>query len=175
MAQLRSIVNEGLQATVRRLLPSQQGFTEDLQASNVIQPIIDLTPSAGGGGLPTDLARAISFQSANTFNFAASSGTIVNNAGFWRITGVINITPLSSNNPNIVINLTDGTTTKIILRYLDNATGAEYFGEYVDFNVFIASGESLTCSATAYAEFTGSYRQIAEVDGTVVNPKGYSA
>ena len=48
MAQLISITSEALQATIRRLLPSQQGFGEDLQASNVITPVIDVTPTAEG-------------------------------------------------------------------------------------------------------------------------------
>jgi hypothetical protein len=40
MAQIKSVVSESLQATIRRLLPSQSGFTEDLQAQNVIVPVI---------------------------------------------------------------------------------------------------------------------------------------
>ena len=45
MAQLINLTSEALQATIRRLLPSQQGFGEDLQATNVVTPIIDLTPT----------------------------------------------------------------------------------------------------------------------------------
>ena len=52
MAQIINITSEALQATIRRLLPSQQGFGEDLQATNVVQPIIDLTPTAEGTVLP---------------------------------------------------------------------------------------------------------------------------
>ena len=55
MAQLISITSEALQATVRRLLPSQQGFGEDLQATTVVTPIIDLTPSAEGSETRQDL------------------------------------------------------------------------------------------------------------------------
>ena len=59
MSQIIRITSEALQATVRRLLPSQQGFGEDLQASNVITPVIDLTPTAEGSQLPIDFARAL--------------------------------------------------------------------------------------------------------------------
>ena len=40
------VTSEALQSTVRRLLPSQQGFGSDLEATNLIQPVIDLTPTA---------------------------------------------------------------------------------------------------------------------------------
>lgn len=55
MAQVKPVTSEALQATVRRLLPSQNGFTEDLQASNVIIPTLNLTPSAEGSELPLEL------------------------------------------------------------------------------------------------------------------------
>ena len=60
MSQIIPIVSEALQATVRRLLPSQNGFGEDLQASNVIVPIVNLTPSAEG----TELRSLILYLNA---------------------------------------------------------------------------------------------------------------
>ena len=75
MAQITSVTSEALQATIRRLLPSQQGFGEDLQASNVIFPIIDLTPTAEGSVLGTNLQTAIAFGSITSIN--ANSSTAV--------------------------------------------------------------------------------------------------
>ena len=48
MAEIVPVVSEALEAQIRDLLPSQRGFGEDLQASNVITPIIDLTAAAEG-------------------------------------------------------------------------------------------------------------------------------
>ena len=48
MAEITSVTSEALQRKVRELLPSQRGFGEDLQAQNVIVPIVDLTRSAEG-------------------------------------------------------------------------------------------------------------------------------
>ena len=45
MAEIIRITSEALQATIRRLLPSQTGFGDDLQATNLITPIIDLIRS----------------------------------------------------------------------------------------------------------------------------------
>ena len=76
MAQLIRITSEALQATVRRLLPSQQGFGEDLEASNVIQPIIDLTPTAEGNQLPFNLASAINFTDTTAISANSSTQTL---------------------------------------------------------------------------------------------------
>jgi len=81
MAEIREVVSEQLQATIRRLLPSQRGFTEDLQASNVITPIIDLTPTAEGSLLDTSLQQALAFGSQTAFNVINANTTIINTAG----------------------------------------------------------------------------------------------
>ncbi len=88
MSQIISITSEALQATIRRLLPSQQGFGEDLQASNVILPVIDLTPTAEGSALPTDLARALALDSQTSFRVTNTSTSIVSTPGFHRVNGV---------------------------------------------------------------------------------------
>ena len=87
MAQITTITSEALQSTIRRLLPSQQGFGEDLEASNVIQPIIDLTPTAEGTQLPFDLQTAINFTDATAFKAQGSTVTVASTPGFYRIFG----------------------------------------------------------------------------------------
>ena len=58
MPQIIDITSEAIQATIRRLLPSQKGFGVDMQASNVITPIIDVTRTADGTQLPAELQYA---------------------------------------------------------------------------------------------------------------------
>ena len=58
--EIITINSEQLEATVRDLLPSQAGFGSELQASNVITPIIDLTATAEGTTTPESLQQAIS-------------------------------------------------------------------------------------------------------------------
>lgn len=174
MAQIRQVVSESLQATVRRLLPSQQGFTEDLQASNVITPIIDLTPSAEGDQLPVDLARAIAFGSQTAFNVFATTTTIINNTGFYRIFGMSNVS-CNAGNQSCYFQMTNGLTTKTIWAHaFAAATEAQTAVQY-DFIVFLASGESITATtASSNSTLTGSTRQIADVNGNRVNPDGFS-
>ena len=67
MAEIVPVVSEALEAQIRSLLPSQRGFGEDLQASNVIFPIIDLTPAAEGTTVPQYQQQAIAFGSQTSF------------------------------------------------------------------------------------------------------------
>ena len=71
--EIITVNSEALETQIRDLLPSQNGFGSELQASNVITPIIDLTAAAEGSGLPTDLARAIAFGSQTAFDVSNTS------------------------------------------------------------------------------------------------------
>ena len=88
MSQIINITSEALQATIRRLLPSQQGFGEDLQASNVIMPVIDLTPTAEGSSVPANLQNASAYGSNTTFFANNSTNTLVTGGGFYRVIGM---------------------------------------------------------------------------------------
>ena len=79
-----TVNSEALQTQIRDLLPSQNGFGSELQASNVITPIIDLTATAEGSGLPTSLQQSIAFGSQTTFSVTSSSAVVANSPGFYR-------------------------------------------------------------------------------------------
>ena len=114
MAQIIPIVSEALQSTIRKLLPSQNGFGEDLQAQNVIVPIIDLTPSAEGSALSTDLARAMSFTGQTAFVAANGSAVVANSPGFYRIFGCCSGRTVSSGTTEVDFTMSNGLSTKII-------------------------------------------------------------
>ena len=119
MPQITSVTSESLQATVRRLLPSQVGFGEDLQAG----------------------ALQISYTDS--------------------ICG---------------IQITDGVTTKNILRF---AADAKADGGTVSYTqnlvVFLNSGDTLRAFSNNAANFLdGSARQIADISGNLINPTGYT-
>ena len=61
--EIITVNSEILQTQIRDLLPSQNGFGSELQASNVITPIIDLTATAEGSSLGSDLQTALAFGS----------------------------------------------------------------------------------------------------------------
>lgn len=177
MAQITSVTSEALQATIRRLLPSQQGFGEDLQASNVITPIIDLTPTAEGSSVPTMLQTALAFGSNTHFNVVNNPGTnLTSTPGFYRIIGTSCIFSISSlvRITNFFIN--DGATNNIIYQHrVDAATGAFPSTVSFDFVAFIRAGDALNCSSNdTDTNITGSFRQIADVNGNLVNPSGFT-
>lgn len=176
MPQIRQVVSEALQKQIRDLLPSQQGFTEDLQATNVITPVIDLTSAAEGSGLSVNLQTALAHGSITSFNVSNTTSTLVNNTGFYRVFGVNNGTASSANNVASSFSLSDGLTSKIIVSidYIAGLTDQQETQNF-DFVVFLAAGESLTATTNnAYASLIGCTRQIADVNGNLVNPSGFT-
>lgn len=175
MAEIREVVSENLQATIRRLLPSQRGFTEDLQASNVITPIIDITPSAEGSQLPVDLARAVSLDGATVYNVNGTTSTLISTPGFYRMIGCAanRVSATAVQAVNIIIS--DGTTTKRIWS-LQTPLGLadEVVAQSYDLNVFLKTGDSLQIAASTDCTIRGSLSQIADVYGNIENPAGFA-
>lgn len=175
MPALTTITSEALQATVRRLLPSQQGFGVDLEASNVITPIIDLTATAEGSVLPGDLQQAIDF-SANRFSISTGTPTnIITQTGFHRCVGSITMRVSSSSSRSAGFQLDDGSTQKVVF---DVATPTGINNEVIvntfDFVVFLRAGDSFQAFATTGCNVSGSSRQIASVNGDLIEPLGFT-
>lgn len=176
MAEIIRITSEALQATIRRLLPSQQGFGDDLQATNLITPIIDLTPSAEGSVLDTDLARAMAFGSQTPFDINNETAVLVNNTGFYRVFGFGTIKERDSGTQSGNFSLSDGLSTKIIAEMEVPPTTNNFAVWTYDFIVFLGSGESLSAfSSGSDVRMIGSTRQVATVTGTTVNPDGFTS
>lgn len=177
MSQITSITSEALQAKIRELLPSQQGFGEDLQASNVIIPTLDLTPTAEGSSLGVNLQTALAFGSQTTFNANNSTVVVANSPGFYRIFGTANGTPSSSVGGSNKFEMSDGLSTKNVWELTYRPSGDQTnYAVIVDFVVFLGTGESISAISSA-VNFTleGSVRQIATVTGVLVNPSGFVA
>ena len=173
MAQIINLTSEALQATIRRLLPSQQGFGEDLQATNVVTPIIDLTPTAEGSVLPVDLARALNMGNANTFSISNTTSTIVNTTGFYRIFGVVNCDAGGGGGNFAQFSLTDGLSTKIIWKVPQFTSTAQTVN--IDFTVFLRAGDSLTGqTADTNVHMNGASYSVADVNGNLISPAGFT-
>lgn len=173
MAQEFFINSEGLEDKIRQLLPSQGGAGAgfDLSASTQIIPIIDLTETAQGSLLRQDLQTSLSLNSITAFSVNGATTTVINNTGYFRIFGNVNGTASSGTNRSVEFRLFDGTTTKVIEKINWNANSGEALVTNFDFNVFLAAGDSFIINsnnANIYAE--GCTRQIASVDGLLVNP-----
>jgi len=174
--QITSVTSEALQAQIRNLLPSQEGFGTDLLAQNVIVPIIDLTTAAEGSSVPEYLQTALSFGSQTAFSVANTTSTLINNTGFYRIFGAITFRQ-GATDCLAKFNLTDGLSTKIIyaLNGLNSGTTDVAYSLNFDFVVFLSAGESLTATSNQiYIFLDGSTRQVADINGTLVQPVGFN-
>jgi hypothetical protein len=167
------INSEQLEDKIKNLLPSQGGLGAgfDLSASTQIVPIVDLTESAEGSNLRQDLQTAISFDSATAFSVANATTTVINNTGYFKVSGIIYGGALSGTNRTVTFQLTDGASTKDVFVVNWNANTGESFVQPFDFNVFISAGDSLTViSNDGFIVANGTTRQIANIDGELVNP-----
>jgi len=174
VSQLITITSEALQATIRRLLPSQQGFGEDLQASNVILPIIDLTPSAEGSEFRSDLQTASSLQSQTVTTTFNSSATAIATPGFWYVKATFSASSNGTALKTADISVTNGLSTKKLYNWRLEANGGS-MQQVFDFVVYLNADESLTQQTddTSVQVHTNA-RQIADTNGNLVNPAGFN-
>jgi hypothetical protein len=172
MAQVVPIVSESLQATIRRLLPSQNGFGEDLQASNVILPTLDITPTAEGSQLPLKLQNALDSTTTSTGFQGASTQTITSSPGFYSVLLVANGANATFNTSQAVyVYINDGTSDKNIWFAQVTANVDAIFDKVI----FLPVGHSLKVQAVNSDVYVGvTIRQIADLYGNLTNPAGFT-
>lgn len=168
--EIITVNSEVLQTLIRDLLPSQNGFGSELQATNVITPIIDLTATAEGSTLPTSMQQAWA-AGTTTATADASTVTLINQTGFWKC--FFTLISISNNNRDGSVQINDGASTTTVFEATQyGSTGAVLSYETI---IFLPAGHSIELvSSGASMKVRGSCRQIATVDGTLVNPLGFS-
>lgn len=173
--EIITVNSEALQTQIRDLLPSQNGFGSELQASNIITPIIDLTAAAEGSSVPQNLQTALAFGSQTAFEVNNTTSTLANSPGFYRVTGAYSNFTLTSGDVNCAFSLTDGASTKVVwkARMTVTSPATQYTNGEFDLIFWLAAGESITATAALYSYIAGSYRQIADSAGKAVNPSGF--
>ena len=172
MGQEFFINSQELEDKIRLLLPSQGGAGAgfDLSASTQIIPIIDLTESAEGSNVRQDLQTAFSHNSITSFSVNNTTTTIVNNTGYFRIYGSYNANNDASTQTG-TIQANDGATTKKILEFVSfNKANENSIVQPFDFIAFLSAGDSIEVVASSDTFMNGCTRQIADIDGVLVNP-----
>ena len=175
MAQVTSVTSEALQSQIRNLLPSQQGFGEDLQASNVIVPIIDLTSTAEGSALPLALSSASTFESTE-FSVTAGTLDIISTTGFYKLIGSLWIGYGGTVTRNRIQIIDSTPTTKNIWQFnaVTAVAGTHVVFLPIELIFFLGSGQKMTISTGTASTIAGSVRQIADISGNITNPTGYT-
>ena len=173
MGQEYFINDQTLENKVRQLLPSQGGAGSgfDLSASTQIIPIVDLTESAEGSNLRQDLQTALSFTSATTFNVRNASTTVTTTTGYFRLIGGFTVDAgASTEESSISITDSSGTSKKLWGSRVDSGSSPKIIGYPVDLVFFLKAGDSLVVTMGDDSAMIGSVRQIATIDGDLVNP-----
>ena len=89
-----------------------------------------------------------------------------------------NVTIGANSTSNNNISITDGASTGILWQdSMDTGTGAVFATNVAfDFVVFVNSGETLRVISSAVdCVIAGSIRQVADLQGNLVNPSGFSS
>lgn len=171
------IVNPTLEQQVATLLPSVAGYGGNLRSTNTIIPIVDLTSAAEGSTLPESLQFALAFGSQTAFSAGNGTTALANTPGFWRLVGSTSVKNLASTtNAEFNIEMTDGVSTKKVFGYKSQtAPDLQFAVVPFDLVFFLDTGVTLQITNnTANIFSVGSYRQLADKAGTLVDPSGFA-
>lgn len=174
------VTSEALEKKFRDVFPAQGGaeLVQDLYASGVVQPVIDFSSVAEGSVLPTLLQNAWDFATtADQINNTTT--VVVNNPGFYKVdlTWAYEPSAASATAP-LRLEIFDGSTAKpiwgvsgIVLTGVNETVA----GGNDTFFVFLRAGDSLRGVSTANLHTLDVFtRQVADVNGNLVNPLGFT-
>ena len=174
------VTSEALEAKFRQVFPSQGGaeLVQDLYASGVIQPVIDFSTVAEGSVLASNLQTAWDF-STGAAQINNTTTNLITNTGFWLVdvTWTGDITQSTATNLARV-EIFDGSTAKPVWAISNHVLPSSTTYSGVDSNqfvVFLRSGDTLRGISTVNSSTLDVwYRQIADVNGNLVNPLGFT-
>lgn len=171
---------EAIEEDLNTNFPSQGQGNPPLyySLSEVVVPTYSINNVAEGSSLPQNLQTAFDFSSGHD-QVSNTTTTIINNPGFWLLN--VNVTGHSANSAlSGDISITDGLSTKKLYQVTLPAEGIASFAIGTELGtpmvVFVRGGDSVTATTNAAVLFLNvTYRQIADVNGNLVNPLGFSA
>ena len=172
------ITSEALETRFRQVFPAQAGaeLIQDLYASGVIVPTIDFTAVAQGQFLPENLQTAWDFSTGN-LQIRNTVGIIINTPGFWQVgvTSSVNGGGGATQSSQIFIRDPAAVTTRVFDFEVPVITQTGQTSLNDTFVVFLRAGDELRGSTTSTEVILDVwFRQIASVNGVLVNPLGFS-
>lgn len=170
---------EAIEEDLNSNFPSQGQGNPPLyySLSDVVVPTYNINPVTEGSTLPSNLQTAWDF-STDLVTLKNSAAVLISNPGFWQVDVTSSLLFSSGVIREVTIRISDGISSKNIWRITSDSTGADDVTTSFEdkFVVFLRGGDSLTAvSNNTLAIANIWYRQIATVNGTLVNPLGYSA
>lgn len=173
---ISTVTSEALQLKLRQLLPSQQGFGTDLSASDTIIPVIDLTAAAEGSDVSETLQQAIAYGSQTNIASSNQTVTVANTTGFYRVIGTAYVQFTGNLGRQAAFYMTDGVAPKLVWGFKEGTAYSPTNSFSVDFDLvfYLPAGISLEAITSIDAVINGSVRQIADNNGTLVQPAGFN-
>ena len=176
------VTDESLEKRFRDTFKSQGGeeLVDDLYAQGVIVPVVDFTAAATGQQLQQNLQTAWDFTTGSANINASGTSNLISTAGFWRVDltaatfTTVNVTPTQA-----LLQINDGSTNTAIWGIStvnSSVEGGTTIAEAA-FVVFLRSGDTLQSNLGASNLFNIDiwYRQIATVNGDLINPSGFTS
>lgn len=171
------VTSEALEAKYRQVFPAQGGaeLVQDLFASGVIQPVVDFSSVAEGSILPQELQQSWDFSTGSA-SVTGATTTLINNTGFWKVNLTWQLNTGAAATATSIVRINDGASTKNIWGISENysPTAIAYGTASNSFVVFLRAGDSLEAVVPTGCIIDAWYRQIADVNGTLVNPLGFT-
>ena len=175
------VTDEALEKKFRDTFKSQGGaeLVDDLYASGVIMPIVDFTAAAQGSELRSDLQTSWDFSTGNAV-ISATNNDIVTTPGFWKVDLIASTNDAARASVTTIarIRINDGTTLKNVWAWstVGQAGTIPITITEASFVVFLRSGDRLNALALSASETLNVwYRQIADVNGNLTNPLGFTS
>ena len=169
---------EAIEEDLNSNFPSQGQGNPPLyySLSEVVVPTYSINSVAEGSGLPEILQTAWD-HSTGAVEITANTANIITNTGFWLCDLVWACRSSTSVVRRTTLNINDGISSKPIWGASIQATANEeqLITQQDKFVIFLRAGDSLDASVANSGQTTDLvYRQIATVNGTLINPLGFS-
>lgn len=170
---------EAIEEDLNTNFPSQGQGNPPLyySLSEVVVPTYSINSVAEGSGLPQNLQTAWDFSTGFQSCSGAATTTLINNSGFWKVDLTASLYQAGATIRRVILQINDGISTKTIWQAELRNSSASFYEWATDdsFVVFLRSGDSLECVTNQTDAIANVwYRQIADVNGTLVNPLGFS-
>jgi len=168
---------EAIEEDLNNNFPSQGQGNPPLyySLSEVVVPTYSINNVAEGTSLPESLQQAWDF-STGTFSATNTTTSQAVTPGFYKVIVTFACEIVPGGNQTGAFQINDGLGSKTIFQFNDPfSSNAEYITTSFEGIVFARSGDSFRAQSNNNDLLTTvTYRQIATVNGDLVNPLGFS-
>jgi len=168
---------EAIEEDLNSNFPSQGQGNPPLyySLSEVVVPTYSINNVAEGTSLPQYLQTAYDFSTANQ-KTANATNTIVTNTGFWQVNAVLTWDAGGAAGKFARLFIDDGVSTKNVWGMADDsAAGNVNSVLFQQTIIYLRSGDTLKAQTNDVKFVLETFaRQVADINGNLVNPLGFS-